>query len=264
LATWDTKGLKTSKKGEIFFFVGCLPYLDVVFSLDIGVNLIKIAEDSIKILNSIGIKPVLSKDQVCCGHDSLWGGDAETFEKLAHKNTDIITESGASTVITSCAECYRTLKTDYHMDVEVFHITQFIADKIANKEVKLNEVKRTVTFHDPCRLGRYMGEYEAPRKILSSIPGLEFAELSRSQKDAQCCGVGAWMACNEYSKILRVNKIKDVIKTGADTLALACPKCQIHLKCLLSEKGEEKAIDANIDLVDITSLVWGAIAGEED
>lgn len=268
LATWDTSGLKTSKKGEIFFFAGCLPHLNVVFSSDIGINLIKIAEDSIHILNSMGIKPVLSKDQLCCGHDSLWGGDRETFERFAQKNAKVIAASGASTIITPCAECYRTLKIDYpdivDMDVEVFHITQFLADKIANNEIELKtEVKKTVTFHDPCRLGRYMSEYEAPRRILNNIPGLKFVELSRSRKDSQCCGVGAWIACNEYSKLLRVNKIEDVIKTGATTLAVACPKCQIHLKCLLSEKGEEKAIDARIEVRDITSLIWEAMSGKE-
>lgn len=261
LATWDTKGLQTSEKGEVFFFAGCLPHLNAMFSPDIGVNLLRIAEDSIRILNSMNIKPVLSSQQVCCGHDSLWGGDDETFEKLAQKNAQLISESGASTVITSCAECYRTLKKDYPIDAEVFHISQFVA----NNEVEFkNEIQKTVAFHDPCRLGRQMGEYAAPRKILNNIPGLKLVEISRSRKDSQCCGVGAWIPCNKYSKLLMVDKIEDVVKTGATTLALACPKCQIHLKCLLSEKGEEKAVDANIDIRDITSLVWEAIAGKED
>lgn len=257
LAGWDISRFKTSEKSEVLFYPGCLAYLNIYFKRDLGINPIEAADNSLKILNKLGIEPMIPEGIVCCGHDSLWGGDIDTFKKLSKKNAEIIKKTGVKLLITPCPECYRTFIKDYpKMKIKIQHITQFLAEIIDKEELKLNSVKKVVTYHDPCRFGRHSGEFEAPRKILRSIPELDFREMDKNARDSVCCSVGAWVPCNDFSKRQRAGRVREASKTGAETMAVSCPHCYIHFKCVLNDKPEIRDLkNVKMEIEDITSIV---------
>ena len=196
---WLGKDLKIAESGKVLCFIGCAPYFDALLS-DIGVEPTKSARATIKILNHLDIIPVVMPHERCCGHDLLWAGDLENFKKLGQYNINEIKKSGAEKIIFACPECYRTFKIDYpkyfDSSFEMVHVTEFLSEAVTNKRLMLRETERVITFQDPCRLGRHLGIYEAPRNILNAIPKLKLKEMAHTKNRAICCGVSAWMNCS--------------------------------------------------------------------
>lgn len=260
---WVNGDLKIAETGELLYFVGCAPYFDVFFS-DLGVKTLEAAKSVVKLLNAVGIEPALMSDERCCGHDLLWSGDKENFLKLAEHNLQAIKNTGAKQVVFSCPECYRTIKEDYaahfgNLGFDTLHISEIIADKIASGNVLFPTDSREeqVTFQDPCRLGRHLGVYDAPRKLMTSVPGVKLNEMTKKGKKAVCCGVSNWMNCTTYSKQIQVQRLKQAKATGAETLITACPKCEIHLKCAMKDPNLGKEI--NMEIKDVATLAAEAL-----
>jgi len=261
-------GCHISEKSEVLYFAGCAPYFEPVFE-DIEASPVNIARNSIKILNALGIEPMVLPNERCCGHDLLWTGDVETFKKLAQFNAQMIKESGAKKIVFSCPEGYRTFKIDYpryvELDCELMHITELLAQNLSTLSLKAKrsnpEVKR-VTYQDPCRLGRHLGIYEPPREIIKAIPGIKLVEMEHSGDESICCGTSAWTNCGSYSKKIREERLLEAKATGAEVLVTACPKCQIHFKCAMVDKGAEKGTDIEMKVMDIVTLVADALGGK--
>jgi len=257
---WIDNKLKTTQKGDVLYFVGCLPYFDILFS-DIKVNTLQAARSSIKILNHLGITPVVLPQERCCGHDLLWSGDMENFEKLARHNIEEIKKSGAKKIVFSCPEGYRTFKIDYpkyfSTDFEVEHITETISGAISDGKLKLNNSKKVVTFQDPCRLGRHLGIYDEPRKAIAAVPDMRLNEMERSRERAICCGVSAWMNCSTYSKSIQRARLTEAKKTEADLLILSCPKCEIHFQCAMNDEKAGKEV--KIKTIQLVTLIADAL-----
>jgi Fe-S oxidoreductase len=231
-------------KGSIGYFPGCIDFLDSF--LEVGINFHPIGDAAIKLMNKAGIKPRVMGLK-CCGHDELWQGNQEVFEKLKNHNSQAIKESGIKTLITTCAECFRTFAIDYDLDIEVLHISQFLEQHQAKFSLK---GEGTVTYHDPCRLGRHMQIYDPPRNMIGQVKGMSLVELENIREDCQCCGVSAWLGCNSESKALLVNKLSEAEQTGASTLLTTCTKCLAHLNCVLNEKPPLR--EFQIDVQDLT------------
>jgi len=253
---WLSKDLHVSKDSEYLYFTGCLPYFEALFS-DLEVKPLNIARSTLKILNYFDIKPQLLANEKCCGHDFYWNGDMDNFKKLAQANLELIKQSNIKNIVTSCPECYRTLKVDYPnyfgtQPFEVVHISEFIAQKISEKNIELKSPDIKVTFQDPCRLGRHMKVYDAPREVLNHIKGVELKEMSHHHKRAICCGVSGWMNCSQISKNIQSQRLREALATGADTLITSCAKCQIHFKCALQDESLNQ--DININIKDLTEL----------
>jgi Fe-S oxidoreductase len=212
-----------------------------LFLHDVKVEFGEITTSSLKLLERIGIKPMVM-GMKCCGHDALWQGKKHVFERLKDYNRKYIKDSGIDTLITSCAECFRTFSKDYDLGIKVLHISELL-DKLGLK------AEGEVTYHDPCRLGRHMGVYDAPRKALTSN-GFTVKEMEHSKEKGLCCGVSGFMNCNEQTKALRIARMDEAEATGAQTLITACPKCLAHFNCLKTEKDAVKSYD--IDIVDLT------------
>jgi len=261
---WVSDGLQISTKGDILYFTGCLPYFEFFFE-EIETSTLNIAKSVIWTLNKAGIKPVVMNDERCCGHDLLWTGDLENFDKLSRINLDAIKRTGARKVITSCPECYRTLKEDYPQFLgkfrfEVVHISEFIAELIQGGKIEFdNELEEKVTYHDPCRLGRHMGIFDEPRRVLNSIPGIELVEMKKNRSDSMCCGTSAWVNCESYSKQMQIKLLREAKATGADLLVTSCPKCQIHLKCTLHDETLVERNKIYTEINDLTVLVAKAL-----
>ncbi len=235
----NTKVEKTtdSKYG---YFPGCVDTLGL-FLHDIKTDFGEITTSSLKLLDRLGIKPQIMQMK-CCGHDVLWQGKKDVFDRLKKYNTEYIKESDIETLITSCAECYRTFSKDYDLGIKVIHISELL-DKLGLA------INADVTYHDPCRLGRHMGVYDAPRKALTSN-GVRLKEMEHSKENALCCGVSSFMNCNEQTKALRIARMDEALATGAKTLITTCPKCLAHFNCLKNEKEPEKKYD--FDVVDLS------------
>lgn len=222
------------------YFPGCVDLLGLLLH-DIKTDFGGITTSSLKLLDKLGIKPQVMQMK-CCGHDVLWQGKKDVFDRLKNYNTKYLKESGIEALITSCAECYRTFSKDYELGIKVVHISELL-DKLGLK------IDAEVTYHDPCRLGRHMGLYDAPRKALLAN-SVRLKEMEHSKENALCCGVSSFMNCNEQTKALRIARMDEAQATGAKTLITTCPKCLAHFNCLKNEKEPEKKYD--FDVVDLS------------
>ena len=259
---WLSKEYRVSENSDVLLWVGCAPYFAPIFE-DIAFNALDITKASLKALNLLGIEPKLLPDERCCGHDALWTGDIETFKKLAVHNATQIKKAGVKKIVFSCPEGYRTFKLDYpnYVDLgcEVQHISELLAEKIGQNGVKFKEIKKKVTYQDPCRLGRHLGVYDAPRKVIESIPGIELVEMRHSGLESICCGTSAFTNCDSYSNMIRAERLCEAVETGAELLITACPKCQTHFRCAMVDKGEEHRSTPKIEIMDLANLVANAM-----
>ena len=254
---WLDSSMRTKRRGDTVFFVGCAPYFDVLFA-ETGASTLEAARGAVRLLNAIDITPALMPNERCCGHDMLWTGDVESFRSLAAQNLRMLEEAGAKRVVFSCPEGYATFRTEYpahfgELPFEVVHITELLAEAIGEGDLAFAEgPELTVTFQDPCRLGRHMGIYDAPREILEAMPGVTLAEMPRSRARAICCGVGGWMNCTSFTKQLQLARLREAAATGATTLVTACPKCEIHLKCAINDETLQS--ETGIGITDLVAL----------
>ena len=249
---WLDSSLKVSDSSETVYFAGCLPYYDVLFK-KLNIEGVEIARAAVKILNYLGIEPQVMAGERCCGHDQLWEGNLETFRALARLNLEQLKATGAKRIVTTCPECARTLKVDYPQLVgahgmEVLHISQLLADL----EYDTPQHGGLVTYQDPCRLGRHLGIYDAPRSALAGL-GFDLVEMERTRRASLCCGTSCWTSCGQVSKNIQVERLKEAKATGAQMLVTACVKCQIHLRCAQDDPALRQEI--GIEIRDLTTLV---------
>ncbi len=236
---WAKASGKIREKGDYFYFVGCAPFHNVVFQY-LDLNMIDTAKSILTLLNKVGIEPVVSNEERCCGHDAFWSGDEELFARLARKNVETIKASGAKTVIFGCPEGYSNFKENYpaivgELPFEVVHISEFLVEKLKETETTFSgTADGAVTFHDPCRLGRRSGMYEQPRQLIGMVPDAELKEMQNNRENAVCCGTTAWMECSSCSKTMQIKRLMEAKEAGALTIITACPKCRIHLTCATS------------------------------
>ncbi len=254
-----------STTGDVLYFVGCLPFFDVVFE-DLQIQAVEIAHNAVRLLNRIGILPIVSNEERCCGADLLLAGDVESFHQLAELNVEAIKATGAKTVVFTCAECYNAFKNDYPAHVgplpfETVHLTELLADRIEAGDLSFagtdqpSDRPATVTYHDPCRMGRYLKVTEPPRTALTAVPGLELVEMEDNRERAMCCGSTAWVNCSSCSKLIQREKLHQARQTGARVMLTTCPKCQIHLSCAARDLDEEQRVRVE----DVTTWLGQAL-----
>lgn len=246
--------IKLAKDGDFewLWFVGCAHSFDN--------RSIPITAKIARILNDIGVSyAVLGRDEGCCGNDVRRVGEEGLFQVLKEENITQFEKYGVKKIIATSPHCYNTLKNEYE-GYEVKFILEKIYEAIKSGKLKLKkEIKKKVTFHDPCYLGRYNGMYELPREILKSIPGIELVEMPRNRNKSFCCGAGGGNLVREYPGEFRPNNIraKEAAETGAEILAVACPFCMIMLEDgVKTEKLEEK-----IKVLDIIELIYESAYG---
>lgn len=254
---WVTDGLKTDhEKGRVFYWSGCAVYYDAFFP-KLELKVVEGNRAAVRLLNYLHFTPVVSPDERCCGHDLLWNGNREDFERLARHNVALVAASEAEILVTSCAECLRTWKLDYApffggKPPRMVHITEFVAEHASELEFEEKE-KRKVAYQDPCRLGRHLGVYDPPRDVLGAVPGVELVEMRRSRHAAICCAGGTWSNCDRFAKKIQVDRLREARATGAEVLATACPKCQIHFACAMKDPNLGGGIE--IEMRDVAQIV---------
>ena len=270
---WVTPELKVAESGELLYFTGCLPYFGFLFK-DIGVEspfeqigerAEATAAATVRLLNAAGLTPVVLSDERCCGHDFLWNGDAKLFERLAVLNLAQFKKRGVKKIVCSCPECARTLALDYpqveRLGLEVTHTSQLLSELVREGRLQFKEQEeRTITFQDPCRLGRHLGVFEEPRELLEAVPGLKLAEMADSRGQATCCGgPTGWINCGALARQIQIARLAEAQATGASSLVTACPKCQIHLTCGMLGRLPEGVEPPSLDVTDLSTLLAAAL-----
>jgi heterodisulfide reductase subunit D len=199
---------------------------------------------------------VLGGEEWCCGSPLLNAGVPEKMETLIEHNLERVKALGARSVFFSCPSCFRTWKEHYDTDLELLHDTQFIEKLIHDGVISFRRMDMTVTYHDPCDLGRKGGVFDAPRQILRSIPGLTLVELENSRTKSVCCGGGGnlEMADPGLSGAVAQKKIEEIQRTGAKTVVTSCQQC---VRTIKGQAGRQKVA---LDVMDITELVFQAMS----
>lgn len=248
----------TTESAEVVFHAGC--------SLSFDEELWKVARTAITLLKNAGIDiGIMGKDETCCGGKVYDMGYRGEFIKYAESNTEAWRNAGVKTVVTACSDGYYTFKhlyPDIGSKFEVLHVVEFIDRLIKEGRIKFNKtLPMTVTYHDPCHLGRrddvyvpgkaIMGIYEPPRDILKSIPGIELVEMYRIKEYAWCCGAGGGVreAYPDFSLWTALERVEEAKSTGVEAIVSACPWCERNFIDAINENGEKMKVYDIVELV---------------
>ncbi len=254
-ADW-TKGLDVplmseNPGAEVLYWVGCAASFDDRAK--------KVARSVVQLLQTAGVDfAILGTEETCTGDPARRGGNEFLFQTMAEGNVETLNGYGVDkkVVLTACPHCFNTLKNEYpdfggHYDV--VHHTDFLQGLlVAGRLQPTKPVKAKVTFHDSCYLGRYNQVYESPRQVLEAIDGVELVEVEYwNKQQGLCCGAGGAQYFMEETGGTRVNKKRtlQLLKTGADTVASACPFCMTMLTDGI--KGEEREEVRQLDVAEI-------------
>ena len=215
---------------------------------------------------------VLGNGETCTGDPARRAGNEFVFQGLAQQNAETFTEYKVKKVVSTCAHCFNTLKNEYKefgVELEVVHHTQLLNRLV--REGKLTPVtegagaaKRSITYHDPCYIGRHNGVYAPPRELLQVLPGAEVVEMERNSEKSFCCGAGGarmWMEENIGERI-NLNRTKEAVGTGADQIAVGCPFCRVMLSDGLTSEQANGNAREEVEVLDVAQMLLASVKGE--
>jgi Fe-S oxidoreductase len=239
------------EKPEYLFWVGCAGAFDDRYK--------KVARAFTKILDHLGISyAVLGKEESCTGDPARRAGNEMLYQMQALQNIALFDSYEIKKILTLCPHCYNIFKNEYPDlggNYEVVHYLQFLDEKITAGKLKLNQNvlnKVSITYHDPCYLGRANKLYREPRNILRSVTG-NLVEMHRNKSFALCCGAGGAQMFKEAEKgdkEVFIERTEDALKTGAEIIATACPFCMTMMTDGLKYKNKEETIK-NYDIAEL-------------
>ena len=240
--------------GKVLLFLGCTAAYDL--------NVKQVAINTINILEALDIDyGVLGSEEKCCGSVLLRMGDPE-HERLFRENIAMFNDLGIDTLISSCSGCFKTILQDYPkvgaLNFEVLHTVEFLVRlREQGKLTFPHPVNRTVTYHDPCHLGRAVGSFDAPRVIMDAIPGLVLKEMPRNREYSRCCGAGGGLKAGypDIQNKMAQRRVREAEDTGADELVSCCPFCYQGLNIGIS------ATESHLVMKDMSALVSESLLG---
>jgi len=235
---------------EFLFYVGDVGSYD-----ELGIQMTRSVA---ALLRDTGVSiGILGNEEASDGNDVKALGERGLYEYMAERNTALFGEKGVRKIITLSPHAFNVFKNDYFYPngrVEVYHFTQILG-LMMNEKMPKGRLDATVTFHDPCYLGRWNKEYWAPRFLLGSIPGIRLVEMERNMQNALCCGGGGG---NFFTDILGTGpdsssqvRVREAAETGAEILAVACPICCKMLDDALKAEG----LQDRLQVMDVASIV---------
>ena len=226
-----------------------------------------------ELLDTAGVSfGVLGNGETCTGDPARRAGNEFVYQGLAAQNVETFNEHKVKKVVSTCAHCFNTLKNEYKdfgIELEVVHHTQLLNRLV--REGKLTPVttgegaaKRSITYHDPCYIGRHNGVYTPPRELLQVLPGAELVEMERNSERSFCCGAGGarmWMEENIGERI-NVNRTKEAVGTGADQIAVGCPFCRVMLSDGLTAEQAAGNAREEVEVLDVAQMLLASVKGE--
>jgi heterodisulfide reductase subunit D len=205
--------------------------------------------DAVRLLNGLGVRPRLFAAERPSGHDLHYTGEDEAFARLARLNAAALRATGARRAVFSCPETMHAYRDLYPralgepLGVECVHLVTLFAEAVRGGSVTFRkpvEEEPPVAYHDSCRMGRALGLYEEPRRVLAAA-GARLIELEHARSEALCCGVGAWQRCDPTSRQLRTARLGEARAAGAAVLISPCARCTTHFICQLCHDGAAPA-----------------------
>lgn len=226
-----------------------------------------------ELLDMAGVSfAVLGNGETCTGDPARRAGNEFVFQGLAQQNIEVLTETKAKKVVSTCPHCMNTIKNEYKqfgLELEVVHHTQLLNRLV--REKKLTPVaapagsgNRSLTYHDPCFLGRHNQVYAPPRELLEVIPDAELKEMPRNSERSFCCGAGGarmWME-ETIGERVNVNRTREAVATGADQIAVGCPFCRVMISDGLVEEQSAGRAREEVEVLDVAQLLLASVKGE--
>jgi heterodisulfide reductase subunit D len=237
---------RSVESADYTFFLGCTELYREQQQVSDVLRILRVAEISFRLIS----------ENTCCGSPVYRVGDQKQAREQALGVARMLKEDSQK-VLVSCAGCYRMFSHYYPLLLDeentfsVIHSIQLLEKIISDRKLTLQPLNAKVTYHDPCHLGRHAGVYEAPRSILSAIPGVELLEMEWNRKFSKCCGAGGGFRSGrpEDAKAIAAQRIKQAESTGANILVTACPFCLRNLS------DGATLIGSDIEVRTIESLV---------
>lgn len=259
-ADLNVKTMAEDSNVDVLYWVGCAGSFD-----DRNKT---IARSFVKIMQGAGVKfSILGTEENCTGDSARRGGNEYLFQTLAQTNIETMNRYNVKKVVTACPHCYNTLKNEYPQmggNYEVQHHTDFIDDLIRDGKVEMDPAtvedmkSRRGTYHDSCYLGRYNDVYDQPRNIVEQTLGRGIPEASDHHSTSLCCGAGGaqmWME-EQYDRV-NVKRTNQLLETGADTIATACPFCMV----MITDGVKAAGMQDQVQVLDVAELVAASMKG---
>ena len=248
----EEAGLKASKrnvpnKGDVMIFAGCIASYKDGGTLDAV----------IEILNKSKMDYRMMDDEWCCGAPLIDLGDTDGIADLAEHNIEAIERAKVGKVVFLCPHCQEVFTNAYpqilnkELPFELVSITKYLKELVDKNRLKPSKpFPHKISYHDPCYLGRYLGDFDSARDILRAIPGVSLVEMNRSREDGYCCGAGGGTKFIDYDYSITIGgeRLKDFKKTGAEILVTSCPLCKSQFHDL--SKKETKGMEVQ-DVVEV-------------
>ena len=219
----------------------------------------EIARDTVSLLAKMNYSVSVSGDEWCCGSPLFRTGFTEVALEAARHNAEGLNSIDAELIVVTCPGCYRVLTQDYQkhdikINKPIKHISELLQEHI--RELSKSSSRRTVTYHDPCHLGRHMGVYEAPRVVINAVTENGLVEMERYGDNAMCCGNGAGLRTlfPEAAGKIGNERILQAKRTGADTIVTSCPFCKNMLK---------SQSDEDLQVIDLPEFVLECLGDEK-
>ncbi|MHA1314785.1 MAG: (Fe-S)-binding protein [Candidatus Helarchaeota archaeon] len=280
---WLPNDVEIQDSADIGYFVGCTS----------SYRRKELAQSTVRVFDKVGVEFTLLNPEICCSSPVYRVGEVDKAREIMKKNVEEIKKKGIKTLVTSCAGCYAMFKAEYpkvmgeDLPFKVLHTSELLEKLLDEGKIKFSkEVNLTLTYHDPCHLGRgsepfpkwegkeveviprikmaippkpkrqgTYGCYDAPRNVLKQIPGITLIEMERNKDFAYCCGAGGGVKAQfpEFAINTSKRRIEEAIATTASTLVSCCPFCKTNLV-----EGIE-ALQSNMKFYDLIELIEKAM-----
>jgi heterodisulfide reductase subunit D len=198
---------------------------------------------------------LMGENEWCCGFPLLGAGLKDQFQEFAEHNMAAVRAKGAKKVVFACPSCYQAWREHYPPGIEIAHASEFLLGLLREGRVPMKNTPLTVTYHDPCDLGRGARVFDAPREAIRSIPGVRLVELPRNREDCQCCGGGGNLEMLDaaLSTEIAKRKIEEVVATGAQAVVTSCQQCVRTMNTYVRRNK------VAVEVLDLTQLVRKAL-----
>jgi len=246
--------IKPAQEGcDVLWFVGCTPAYDMRGQ--------SVARALAQVLQAAQIDfGTLGTEESCCGNEVRRVGEMGLFEMLVEEGKPLLESVGAKRLVTTSPHCFNTLKNEYGLEgIEVLHYSQLLAALLEEGKLSFSKtVEKTVTYHDPCFLGKQNRVYDEPRAVLHAIPGVTFVEMDRARERSLCCEGGGgrmWVEGTNLEERTAFQRVHEAAETGAEILAVACPFCL----SMLEDAAKVQGLEERLRVMDIVELAAQAL-----